>query len=277
MLTEKAAADPRRANWLTITSMAEDIWPEDGGTRPSWELEAEILRLTARLMMRERELRQVKSQLKAQTSRSQQQMNAWRRKLDEKDEQMKILRVQKDAEMQSIVSQLLLFEAELRKEQSRIERLLGERDSQIKKQQEELDELRQRLSLTQAGILDTTAEGNAKVSSVSNTAAVARVDTAKTARQNYTDDNSSVAVVKKLRNEIIRQRAIQDLTNVRTAPEGKTFVVEASSENVLSTEKKRATYSRTPQRMKDLKAKRVNQHKGIHRSLITEVCNQVIL
>lgn len=274
MLTEKAAADPRRANWLTIASMAEDLWPGDGGTRPSWELEAEILRLTTRLMMRERELRQVKSQLKAQTSRSQQQMNAWRRKMDEKDEQMKVLRVQKDAEMQSIVSQLLLFEAELRKEQSRIERLLSERDSQIRKQEEELNQLRQRLSQTQSEI-SATAEDNAK-SFVSNVAAVAAAGTTKTARQTNCDDNHSVTV-KKLRNEIIRHRAIQDLTNVRTAPEVKTSVTDSSSENFLLAEKKRATYNRTPQRMKDLKAKRVNQHKAIHRSLISEVCNQVIL
>lgn len=39
MLTE-SVSDPRRANWLTITSMSEDLsWPEETNiTRPSWEV-----------------------------------------------------------------------------------------------------------------------------------------------------------------------------------------------------------------------------------------------
>ncbi|CAL1298091.1 unnamed protein product [Larinioides sclopetarius] len=38
MLTE-SVSDPRRANWLTITSMSEDVcWPEEPSTaRPNWE------------------------------------------------------------------------------------------------------------------------------------------------------------------------------------------------------------------------------------------------
>lgn len=39
MLTE-SVSDPRRANWLTITSMSEDLsWPEEANiNRPSWEV-----------------------------------------------------------------------------------------------------------------------------------------------------------------------------------------------------------------------------------------------
>ncbi|KAG8188603.1 hypothetical protein JTE90_005958 [Oedothorax gibbosus] len=142
MLTE-SVSDPRRANWLTI-SMSEDLcWPDEPSTtRPNWELEAEILRLTTRLMMREGEVRQMKIQLKSQAAKAQQQASSWRRRMEEKEEQMKELLLQKDAEMQNIVSQLLLFEAELRREQSRIEDLLAEKDLQIKSQKKEIDRLK---------------------------------------------------------------------------------------------------------------------------------------
>ncbi|XP_054721098.1 uncharacterized protein LOC129230704 [Uloborus diversus] len=141
MLTE-SVSDPRRANWLTI-SMAEDLyWPEDGNARPAWELEAEILRLTTRLMMRERELGQAKNQLKIQTTKAQQQAAIWRKRMEDKEEQMRVLLIQKDAEMQNIVSQLLLFEAELRQEQRRIEDLLAEKDVQILSQQKEIQRLK---------------------------------------------------------------------------------------------------------------------------------------
>lgn len=42
MLTE-SVSDPRRANWLTISSMSEDLsWPEETNiTRPNWEVSYE--------------------------------------------------------------------------------------------------------------------------------------------------------------------------------------------------------------------------------------------
>lgn len=42
MLTE-SVSDPRRANWLTLSSMSEDLsWPEETNiTRPNWEVSYE--------------------------------------------------------------------------------------------------------------------------------------------------------------------------------------------------------------------------------------------
>lgn len=62
--------------------------------------------------------------------------------MEEKETQMRELLLQKDAEMQNIVSQLLLFEAELRREQSRIEDLLGEKEGQIRAQRKEIERLK---------------------------------------------------------------------------------------------------------------------------------------
>lgn len=62
--------------------------------------------------------------------------------MEEKETQMQELLLQKDAEMQNIVSQLLLFEAELRREQSRIEDLLGEKEGQIRVQRKEIERLK---------------------------------------------------------------------------------------------------------------------------------------
>lgn len=270
MLTE-SVSDPRRANWLTITSMSEDLcWPEEPSTsRPNWELEAEILRLTTRLMIRERELRQVKSQLKSQTSKTQQQNVSWRRRMDEKEEQMKDLLVQKDAEMQNIVSQLLLFEAELRREQSRIEDLLSEKDAQIASQQKEIERLRRSVE-AKTNTVDSSAAVIGSDSSLSS------LDISDKDRSNQTRDirvfedttsYNSQHAVQKLKDGLIRIRAIQDVTNVKA--------LDHSHDNVIG-EKKRIPY-RAPQKMKDLKAKRINPHKMHHRPVMNEMTAQAIL
>lgn len=271
MLTE-SVSDPRRANWLTISSMSEDLsWPEENNiTRPSWELEAEILRLTTRLMMRERELRQVKTQLKCQTSKTQQQASTWRRRMEEKEEQMRILLVQKDTEMQSIVSQLLLFEAELRKEQSRIEDLLSEKDAQLLSQQKEIQHLKQ--------CLDTNKLNNNEErrmdSAVCPQANGHRDTTLKFNKYLSQElpifDDSTIIdtheAVSKLKDGLMKIRAIHDVTNVKSLD---------SSKDTVFLEKKRVP-TKAPQKMKDLKAKRVNHHKA-HRGVISEFTGQAVL
>ncbi|GIY36071.1 ras GTPase-activating protein SynGAP [Caerostris darwini] len=269
MLTE-SVSDPRRANWLTITSMSEDLcWPDEPSTtRPNWELEAEILRLTTRLMMRERELRQVKNQLKMQTSKTQQQNMSWRRRIEEKEDQMKELLVQKDAEMQNIVSQLILFEAELRREQSRIEDLLSEKDAQIASQQQEIERLRRTIETKTSNSMDNSTAIRGSNSSLSS------LDISDKDKLNRTRDvrifedalsSDSQHAVQKLKDGLVKIRAIQDVTNVKT--------LELSQDSVIG-EKKRIPY-RAPQKMKDLKAKRINPHKGHHR--VSEMVTQAIL
>ncbi|KFM68385.1 Ras GTPase-activating protein SynGAP, partial [Stegodyphus mimosarum] len=273
MLTE-SVSDPRRANWLTITSMSEDLcWPEEPNTsRPSWELEAEILRLTTRLMMRERELRQVKNQLKSQVTKTQQQAASWRRRMEEKEEQMRVLLIQKDSEMQSIVSQLLLFEAELRQEQSRIEDLLGEKDAQILSQQKEIERLRRCVSGNQNG---HSLDGNTMPSSESSIVFtdVEKEELPKLNKhlsQDLSGEDSQLMnshdAVRKLKDGLVKIRAIQDVTNVKSLD---------SSYDCLISEKKRVPY-KAPQKMKDLKAKRINSHK-MHRSVVSEISGQAIL
>ncbi|KAF8783168.1 uncharacterized protein LOC129963274 [Argiope bruennichi] len=272
MLTE-SVSDPRRANWLTITSMSEDVcWPEEPSTsRPNWELEAEILRLTTRLMMRERELRQVKSQLKAQNAKMQQQNISWRRRMEEKEEQVKELLVQKDAEMQNIVSQLLLFEAELRREQSRIEDLLSEKDAQIASQQKEIERLKRSVEAKTTSFVDNNSpviSSDSAFSSLDNSDNKERSNGTRDIRI-YEDALSSDSqyAVQKLKDGLVKIRAIQDVTNVKS--------LDLSHDSVTG-EKKRISY-RAPQKMKDLKAKRINPHKVHHRPVMSEMTAQAIL
>ncbi|CAN7993848.1 unnamed protein product, partial [Ixodes hexagonus] len=102
------------------------------------QLEADILRLTTRLMMRERDLRHAKQQLKLECSRSNQSVLSWKSRAKQRDDQLRALLQEKDHEMNLIVSQLVLLEAQLCKEQLRIEKLLVEKDAIIKFQRHEL-------------------------------------------------------------------------------------------------------------------------------------------
>lgn len=233
------------------------------------QLEAEILRLTTRLMMRERELRQVKTQLKCQTSKAQQQAAVWRKRMEEKEEQMRVLLVQKDAEMQSIVSQLLLFEAELRQEQSRIESLLSDKDAQILSQQKEIENLRRCLDANK-----TNAEENKSDSSVcSQTNSDKNISKLNKylSQECFVEDSPMIDThdaVRKLKDGLKQIRAIQDVTNVKS--------IESSiTHDNLYSEKKRVP-TKTPQKMKDLKAKRINHHKA-HRAVMSEFTGQAIL
>lgn len=232
-----------------------------------FQLEAEILRLTTRLMMRERELRQVKNQLKCQASKAQQQAAVWRRRMEEKEEQMRLLLVQKDAEMQSIVSQLLLFEAELRQEQSRIEDLLSEKDAQILSQQKEIQHLKQCLDTNKNNIEES--RNDSTVCSQAN----GDRDTSKfnkyLSQESIVEDTPMIDThdaVRKLKDGLMKIRAIQDVTNVKS--------LESSNDAVFV--EKRRVPTKTPQKMKDLKAKRINHHKA-HRAVVNEFTGQAIL
>lgn len=121
--------------------MSVNFWTEDT-SRPAWEMEAEILRLTTRLMMREREVRQLKLQLKNQSVRTQQTITSWKRKAEEKEDQLKRILLQKDSDMQAIVTQLMCLEGELRQEQTRINSQLEEKDRMIKQLTLELEKLK---------------------------------------------------------------------------------------------------------------------------------------
>lgn len=264
MMLMESIADPRRANWLTITSMSEDLcWPEEtNASRPNWELEAEILRLTTRLMMRERELRQVKNQLKTQTSKAHQQINVWKRRMEEKEEQMRMLLVKKDIEMQSIVSQLLMFEADLRQEQTRIEELLHEKDSHILKQRKEIERLERSIQNQKSSISDDDSSLPELINSDNNNVPH---------DQNDLTVNNSYNAMQKLKIGLVKIRAIQDVTNVRSRGDK---TVDSYYENMLNGSKR--VPCKAPQKMKDLKAKRINPHKT-HRPVMAEVCGQTIL
>lgn len=221
-------------------------------------------------MMRERELRQVKNQLKCQTSKTQQQAAVWRKRMEEKEEQMRMLLVQKDAEMQSIVSQLLLFEAELRQEQSRIEDLLSEKDARILSQQKEIDQLKR-------CCLDINKKNTDESRNDSTVCSQANSDRDTSIFNKYLSQESNVEdlpiidthdAVRKLKDGLMKIRAIQDVTNVKANESSYTH-------DSLFPEKRRVP-TKPPQKMKDLKAKRINHHKG-HRAVVTEFSGQAIL
>nr|XP_042906667.1 uncharacterized protein LOC107449016 isoform X2 [Parasteatoda tepidariorum] len=224
-------------------------------------------------MMRERELKQVKSQLKTQTTKSQQQANNWRRKIEEKEEQMRELLIQKDNEMQGIVSQLLLFEAELRQEQSRIERLLKEKDAQINSQQKELERLKCVID-SQISNFPKCNNGIRKSGSISSCEDSDKdiYKTTSLQRRSFSVEEpvttDSQHAVQKLKDGLLKIRGIQDVTNVKKS-------IDLAYDSVI-TDKKRIPY-RAPQKMKDLKAKRMNSHNKIHRPVISELCTQAIL
>lgn len=221
-------------------------------------------------MMRERELQQVKSQLKCQTSKTQQQAVAWKKRMDEKEEQMRALLVQKDAEMQSIVSQLLLFEAELRQEQSRIETLLSDKDAQLLSQQKEIENLKQRLDVNKTNSGESRNESSSMYFQSNNDRNTSKFN--KYLSQDCVVDDSPMIdthdAVRKLKDGLNKIRAIQDVTNVKSLDSSH------AHDNVLP-EKKRVP-SKAPQKMKDLKAKRVNHHKA-HRVAMSEFVGQAIL
>lgn len=210
-------------------SSGESSWTGDEEcNRPTWELEAEILRLTTRLMMRERDLKQAKQQIKQEATRSQQTVASWRTRVKQKDEQLKALLQEKDEEMKVIVAQLLLLEGQLRKEQQRIEKILEEKDAIIKFQRHELVKLKKDKMRSQRHLERITKEEPIEnlihlVPPPENRRAV---ETATVETQTHQDDvvasvPKSVTALQKLRSDLIRSRAVQDLTNLPSIPERK--------------------------------------------------------
>ncbi|XP_076315652.1 uncharacterized protein LOC143228247 [Tachypleus tridentatus] len=119
-----------------------EIWDNEAESRPCWELEADVLRLTTRLMKRERELRQMKIQMTSQVQKTRRLVLVWKTRALRKEQELTLVLEQKDKEMNGIISQLLLFQSGMQREQKQIEKLLLEKDKLIRKQEAELVSLR---------------------------------------------------------------------------------------------------------------------------------------
>lgn len=220
-------------------SSGESSWTgdEDHG-RPSWELEADILRLTTRLMMRERDLRHAKQQLKLECSRSSQSVLSWKSKAKQRDDQLRALLQEKDHEMNLIVSQLVLLEAQLCKEQLRIEKLLIEKDAIIKFQRHELVKLKKERVRKEKQFeaaedsVDEIMELPPPPLPETATAATQTADHGCCCcccedRADLQQQPKSLVTIQKLRNDLVKSRVAKDVTvllnNGSVAKRGKTF------------------------------------------------------
>lgn len=92
-----------------------------------------------------RELEGTRNTLKMQTARCRQIVAAFTRKLEEKDCQVRQSEALREQQLNQVVRALLIFEAQLRREQRNIRSLLGERDAVIRSQQMEIAQLKESL------------------------------------------------------------------------------------------------------------------------------------
>ncbi|XP_076347622.1 uncharacterized protein LOC143245311 [Tachypleus tridentatus] len=210
-----------------------EIWKDEPDLRPAPELEADVLRLTTRLMMRERDLRQTKLQMTSQIACAHQLVALWKRRAEKLEEKMRLVLQQKDQEMQEITLELFRFQGSLKTEQRKIEKLFEEKDKIIKKQKLELARLKRHLGRFAGSEQRKTRECNQQTRSE----AVKRLQV-----ENYTAQNTSKSTsirgkdIPKQRPSFdkefhssrmninwknvansqkdLRQRAIQDVTNV---------------------------------------------------------------
>lgn len=190
----------------------------------SFQLEADILRLTTRLMMRERDLRRAQHELEEKFSRSQQSAQSWRSKVKQRDDQLRVLLREKDQEMDLLVSRLVLLETQLRKEQLRIENVLQEKDAIIKFQRRELVRLKQECGARKEPHLGYDDDQDVDTSDLPPPPQL-EMSTVSTQTVNcewYCADkepfwqHKSIAAVQRLRSDLIRGRSMVDLTSLNT-------------------------------------------------------------
>lgn len=108
-----------------------------------------------------------REQLRLQSRRARQLVAACSTKVEEKEREMRMLRVLKDGQLQSIVRKLLHFESLLRQEQKRVVEIVRQKDQIIWTQSTELDQLRQ----ANRKLLMAASQDPDDSSSVSNPAA----------------------------------------------------------------------------------------------------------
>ncbi|KAI9564622.1 hypothetical protein GHT06_008363 [Daphnia sinensis] len=106
-------------------------------------MESRIEELERELKETGEQLALTREQLRLQSRRARQLVAACSTKVEEKEREMRMLRVLKDGQLQSIVRKLLHFESLLRQEQKRVVEIVWQKDQIIRTQSTELDQLRQ--------------------------------------------------------------------------------------------------------------------------------------
>ncbi|XP_013772498.1 uncharacterized protein LOC106457606 [Limulus polyphemus] len=211
-----------------------EIWKDELDLRPAPELEADVLRLTTRLMMRERELRKTKLQMTSQIAYAHQLVALWKTRAEKQEEKMHLMLQQKDREMKEITLQLFRFQGDLKTEQRRIEKLFEEKDRIIKKQKLELVRLKRHLGRFVGGEQRKTRECHEQTYSESVRSEVENYAAQNTSKNTSIRGNDTLNIRPSLAKEphssrvtinwknvanskkdsCLRQRAIQDVTNV---------------------------------------------------------------
>ena len=106
-------------------------------------MEGRIEELERELKETSEQLAMTREQLRLQSRRARQLVAACSTKVEEKEREMRMLRVLKDGQLQSIVRKLLHFESLLRQEQKRVVEIVRQKDQIIRTQTTELDQVRQ--------------------------------------------------------------------------------------------------------------------------------------
>ena len=138
------------------------------------QMEGRIEELERELKETSEQLALTREQLRLQSRRARQLVAACSTKVEEKEREMRMLRVLKDGQLQSIVRKLLHFESLLRQEQKRVVEIVRQKDQIIWTQSTELDQLRQ----TNRKLLMAANQDPEDLSAASNPAAskIAKLD-----------------------------------------------------------------------------------------------------
>lgn len=97
--------------------------------------------LKEKLTETEDTVKKTQSNLRIQQTRTKQLISIWKTHVERNEQNLKRQGIQRDQQLGEVISQLLFFEGQLRKEQKRIVSLLAEKDSIIQKQEVQIQEL----------------------------------------------------------------------------------------------------------------------------------------
>ena len=96
-----------------------------------FQLEDEIVSLRSSLLLANNRTREMATQMELQKKRTKQLITAWKVRLEDGQETVRNLRLEKDREMKDITSNLMLFQGELQREQKRIVKEFQEKENII--------------------------------------------------------------------------------------------------------------------------------------------------
>ncbi|XP_064615908.1 uncharacterized protein LOC135480084 [Liolophura sinensis] len=114
---------------------------QNGQEKSREQLQEDVTVLKKKLMETEEMVKKTQSNLRLQQTRTKQLISIWKTHVERNEQNLKRQGMQRDQQLGEVISQLLFFEGQLRKEQKRIVSLLAEKDSIIQQQEVQIQEL----------------------------------------------------------------------------------------------------------------------------------------